>query len=437
MSREEMFNKFLEVMNRFAQIKAIVAVKDGFIMTTPFTICGSLFLLVACLPIPGWNELMSGLFGENWAAPLFAVCGGTFNILALIVVLCVTYKYVANEGLDGMTAAGLALAAFVIIMPPEVVLDDGTVVGNVIPKNWAGSNGIITALVVAFTTSWIYCYCVKNHIGIKMPDAVPGGVVRAFEALTPGVLVFLLASVVWGLCHFACESTVPELVFSLIQTPLQSLTDTLVGGSVIVGLQSLLFWAGIHGPNVVNGVATPMMMANTLDNQALLDAGQSLLNNPAAKFMTMQVNDVFVKSGGCGLTLGLIIASYMVAKSEQLTSLIKMATVPGIFNINEPIIFGLPIVFNPFLLVPFILVPLLALIITYTAMMIGFLSPMGAVQVPWTTPPIIAGLLLDGWQGAVIQIINLVMAVLVYLPFVKKMDASMQEEEKQQAAEEV
>ena len=78
MSREEMFNKFLEVMNRFAQIKAIVAVKDGFIMTTPFTICGSLFLLVACLPIPGWNELMSGLFGENWAAPLFAVCGATF-----------------------------------------------------------------------------------------------------------------------------------------------------------------------------------------------------------------------------------------------------------------------------------------------------------------------------------------------------------------------
>lgn len=294
MSREEMFNKFLEVMNRFAQIKAIVAVKDGFIMTTPFTICGSLFLLIACLPIPGWNELMCGLFGENWAAPLFAVCGGTFNILALIVVVCVTYKYVANEGLDGMTAAGLALAAFVIIMPPEVVLDDGTVVGNVIPKNWAGSNGIITALVVAFTTSWIYCYCVKNHIGIKMPDAVPGGVVRAFEALTPGFLIFLLASVIWGLCHFAGQTTAPELVFSLIQTPLQSLTDTLVGGSVIVGLQSLLFWAGIHGPNVVNGVATPMMMANTLDNQALLDAGQSLLNNPAAKFMTMQVNDVFV-----------------------------------------------------------------------------------------------------------------------------------------------
>ena len=267
-----------------------------------------------------------------------------------------------------------------------------------------------------------------------MPESVPGGVVRAFEALTPGFLVFLLASIIWGVCHFAGNTSAPELVFSMIQTPLQSLTDTLFGGTVIVGLQSLLFWAGIHGPNVVNGVATPMLMANTLDNQALLDAGQTLLNNPAAKFMTMQVNDVFVKSGGCGLTMGLIIASYMVSKSEQLTSLTKMATVPGIFNINEPIIFGLPIVFNPFMLVPFILVPIVALFVTYTAMMIGFLSPMGAVQVPWTTPPIIAGLLLDGWQGAVIQIINLALAVVIYLPFVKKMDSSLIEEEKAQAS---
>ena len=430
MNRQEMFNKFLEVMNRFAQIKAVVAIKDGFIMTTPFTICGSLFLLIACLPIPGWNELMSGMFGKDWAAPLFAVSGGTFSILALIIVVCNAYKYVSNEGLDGMTAAGLALSAFVIVLPPEIVLEDGQVVGNVISKNWAGSNGIITALIVAYITSRIYCYCVKNHIGIKMPDSVPGGVVRAFEALTPGFLVFTLAALVWGVCHFAANTSAPELLFSAIQVPLQSLSDTLAGGSIIVGLQSLLFWAGIHGPNVVGGVVNPMLIANSLDNQALLDAGQALMGNPAAKLMTIQVSDVFVKSGGCGMTLGLIIASYMVAKSEQLTSLTKMATVPGLFNINEPIIFGLPVVFNGLLLVPFILVPVAAFIITYTAMLAGFLSPMGAIQVPWTTPPVIAGLLLDGWQGAVIQLINLALSVVIYLPFVKRLDSNCLEEEK-------
>jgi PTS system cellobiose-specific IIC component len=233
------------------------------------------------------------------------------------------------------------------------------------------------------------------------------------------------------------DTTLPELFFTVIQTPLQGLSDTIVGGSIIVALQSILFWAGIHGPNVVGGVVSPLLLANSIDNQALLDAGQQLMGNPAAHIMTIQVNDVFVKSGGCGLTLGLLIASYLVAKSDQLKSLTKMAIVPGCFNINEPVIFGLPIVFNPYLIVPFILVPLIAMIITYTSIAIGFMAPFSAVQVPWTTPPIIAGFLLNGWQGGVIQIINLAMAVAVYMPFIKVQDKALLEEEAaQKAAEE-
>ena len=176
-----------------------------------------------------------------------------------------------------------------------------------------------------------------------------------------------------------------------------------------------------------------MLLANALDNQALLDAGQTLIGNPNAKLITAQV-DMFAKAGGCGMTMGLVIAAYLTAKSEQLRSLNKMATVPSLFNINEPIIFGLPIVFNGYMLIPFILVPIIAVTITYFAMVIGFMSPMGAVQVPWTAPPIIAGLLLAGWQGAVVQIITLAISVLVYLPFTRRMDKEMQKEEAEQAA---
>ena len=153
MNKEEMFNKFLEVMNNFAQLKAVVAVKDGFIMTTPFTICGSLFLLIACLPIPGWGDMMAGIFGPNWQAPMWTVCGGTFNLLAIIVVLSITYKYVANEGLDGMTAAGLALSSYVMLMPTEVVTEAGEKVGGVLPMGWTGSNGVITAIIISFAVS--------------------------------------------------------------------------------------------------------------------------------------------------------------------------------------------------------------------------------------------------------------------------------------------
>ncbi|MBQ5418778.1 MAG: PTS transporter subunit EIIC, partial [Selenomonas sp.] len=181
--------------------------------------------------------------------------------------------------------------------------------------------------------------------------------------------------------------------------------------------------------NVVGGVVNPILIANSLDNQAMLNAGMSLVGNPDAKIITIQVTDVFIKSGGCGITMGLLIASWLSAKSSQMKSITKLATVPGLFNINEPVIFGLPIVFNPFLLIPFVLVPLLAIVITYASIAIGFMSPFSAVQIPWTTPPIIAGLLLNGWQGAVVQIIVIAMSTAVYFPFVRAQDKAMLAEE--------
>ena len=436
MNKQELFDKFIEFMGNFAQLRAVAALRDGFIMTTPFTIGGSLFLLIANLPVPGYAEFMASVFGNDWTAPLNAVAGATFSVLALIVVMSITNRYVAGEGCDASMASLLALATFLIIMPAEILSESHEVVGGVIPKAWAGSNGVITAIIVAFFVSYVFCYCEKNHLTIKMPDSVPSGVARAFEALIPGVILFTAGSLVFGLCHYLGATTLPELLFKVIQTPLQSLSDTIGGGIVIVGLQSILFWAGVHGPNVVGGVVSPLLLANSLDNQAILDAGGQLMNNPAAHIITAQVNDVFVKSGGCGLTLGLIIASLIVARSKQMSSLMRMATVPGLFNINEPIIFGLPIVFNPYLLVPFFVVPVVALLITYFAIAIGFMAPLSAVQVPWTTPPVIAGFLLSGWQGAVVQIINLVMATLIYLPFVKAQDKTMVAEEQEEDAEE-
>ena len=429
MNKQELFDKFIEFMGRFAEIRAVAALRDGFIMTTPFTICGSVFLLLANLPIPGYAEFMAGIFGPEWTAPLNAVSGATFSVLAFIAVLAITYKYVEAEGCDAIMASILALSTFLIVLPPTVTATGGAVVDNIIPKAWAGSNGVITAILVSFVVSWVFCYCEKNHIGIKMPPAVPGGVAKAFEALTPGMVLFTLGAAVYGLCHFLGATTFPELIFKIVQTPLQGLSDTLIGGSIIAALQSILFWAGIHGPNVVGGVVNPILIANSLDNQHIIDMGMQLAGNPDAKIITCQINDVFIKSGGCGLTIGLLLASWLSAKSSQMKSITKLASVPGLFNINEPIIFGLPIVFNPYLLVPFILVPLLALIISYVSIAIGFMNPFSAVQVPWTTPPIIAGLLLNGWQGAVVQIIIIAMSTAVYFPFVRAQDKAMLAEE--------
>ncbi len=416
------FNKFIELMGRFAELKTVAALRDGFIMTTPFTICGSIFLLIGNLPIPGYPEFMASIFGAGWTEPLNQVAGATFGILALICVLTITYKFCEAEGCDAMMASVLAMSTFLIIMASNVMSKGGEKVGDVIPKGWVGSNGVITAILVSFAVSYVFCYCEKHQLGFKMPDSVPGGVVRAFSALAPGMILFTGAALVYGLCHFIGNTTFPEMVFKVLQTPLQSLSDTLVGGIVIAGLQSILFWAGIHGPNVVGGVINPVLLANSLDNQTILDAGMQLMGNPNAKIITIQVTDVFIKSGGCGLTLGFLIASFLSARSAQMKSISRLALVPGLFNINEPIIFGLPIVFNPYLLAPFVLVPVAALIVTYMAIVTGFMAPFSAVQVPWTTPAVIAGFLLDGWQGAVVQLVNLVLATAIYFPFIQAQD---------------
>ena len=430
MSKQAIFDKFIELMGRFAEIKEVAALRDGFIFTTPFTIAGSIFLLLANLPISGYNDFMVSTFGADWSIPLTQVSGATFDILGIIVVLGVTYKYTEAEGCDAFSAAVLALSAFIIIMKTTAIGEGGVEVGGVIPKLWAGSNGILAAIVVGVIVSKIFCYCEKNKVTIKMPESVPGGVQKAFAALIPAVIIFALFAIIYAVCNLLTDMTFPELVFAVIQTPLQSLTDTLGGGIVISALPSVLFWAGIHGPNIVSGITNPMLIANALDNQQLVNAGMSLFSNPQAKIVTIQMTDIFFKSGGCGMTLGFLIAAFIKAKSAQLKSISRLSFIPGLFNVNEPIIFGLPIVFNPYLLFPFVLAPVVAFIVTYFAIFIGFMPAFSAVQVPWTTPPILAGLIVAGWQGAVVQIVNIIIATVIYFPFVVSQDkANLRDEQ--------
>ncbi len=432
MSKQELFDKFVELMGRFAEIKEVAALRDGFIFTTPFTIGGSLFLLIANLPIPGYTDFMASIFGSGWAAPLNQVAGATFDVLAIIVVLGMTYKYCEAEGCDAISASVLAMCAFFIVVKSSILSPGGEDITGVIPKLWVGSNGVITAIIVSIVVSRVFCYCEKNKVMIKMPPQVPGGVAKAFAALIPAVLIFAGAAIIYVICDLIADMTFPELIFKGLQTPLQALSDTIGGGIIVAGIQSVLFWAGIHGPNIVGGVMNPVLLANAIDNQHILDAGMSLVGNPDAKVITIQFTDVFIKSGGCGMTLGLLIAAFLKARSSQMKSISRLALIPGLFNINEPVIFGLPIVFNPYLLFPFIIVPVIAMIITYTAIVIGFMPPLSAIQVPWTTPPILAGLLIAGWQGAVVQIINILMSVIVYLPFVRVQDNAFYKEEQEE-----
>jgi len=222
---------------------------------------------------------------------------------------------------------------------------------------------------------------------------------------------------------YALNTTFIDFIFKVLQTPLQGFTDSLIGLIITTALVPFFWWFGVHGNNIVNGVMSGMKIANRLDNQAILDSGKALTIANGGHIVTDTFTDALVTIGGSGLTIGLAILMVWFAKSEQTKALGKLSIGPGLFNINEPIIFGFPMVMNPMMFVPFILAPTLSAVVSYFAMRVGLVPLLTGVTVPWTTPPIISGLILGGWRMALLQIVCITISVVIYFPFLMKQDS--------------
>lgn len=428
---KSLLNSLLEWFMGVVNTKTMIAIKDGFLLTMPISLVGSLFLLIANFPIPGWDSFMASVFGANWQVPLNQVVGSSFDVLAIVSVLAISYIYAKNDDVDPISAALLSLISFLIVTD-SFTLADGVVVSGVIPKAWTGGNGVITAIIISVVCAKVFSFFIKKNIVIKLPDGVPTGVINAFSALIPAGVIFLGSMIVFVLANKFGGASLTQVIFNVLQTPLQNVSDTLAGGIFMTFLMGILFWAGIHGPNIVMGIMGPILTANGMANTAILASGEALVVGENAKIMTIQLIDIFAKFGGQGITIGLIIAALMVSKSSRIKEISKVSLVPSLFNINEPVIYGLPIVFNAVMLIPFILVPILAVIITYFSIMLGFMAPFTAINVPWTTPPLISGFLVSGLPGVIVQLAIIVMSVLVYLPFLKKLDTDYLKEETDQ-----
>lgn len=430
------FEKLMPYILKFANAKPTSAIKDGFMLTMPLTLIGSIFLLIANVPIPGYTDMMANMFGTGWDAPLYQVVGATFDIVALVGVFGIAYAYTKNEGIDGVSAGILGIVAMIIVSSSSVTAG-GETVGGVIPKAYMGGKGMIAAIIIGLAVGYIYSWFIKRDIRIKMPEGVPQGVANAFTALIPATFIMVLAFLVYLLFDKMYDTTLVVKIYDILQTPIQNMTDSIGGVILIPLLMGLCWWCGIHGVTLIMGIMGPILTANSLANQAIVDSGQVLVAGENAKILTIQLIDQFVTFGGAGVTIGLVIAMLWAAKSAQFKQLSKLSIVPGIFNINEPILFGMPIVFNPIMLVPFIVVPVASALITYFAIAFGIIDPFAGILVPWTTPPIISGFLIGGWKAALLQIAMIAMSACVYYPFMKIADKqAFEEEEKAKESEE-
>lgn len=255
-----------------------------------------------------------------------------------------------------------------------------------------------------------------------MPAGVPKGVVDSFNALIPAIVITAGSTVIYAVFKLGLNTTFFEWIYKTIQTPMQGLTDTLPGILAVAFLIPFLWWFGVHGASIVTGVMTGLWTANSAANQAILDAGKELTLGNGAHIITQQFYDQMICMTGSGITIGLVIYMIWKAKSSQYKQLGKISLVPAVFNINEPVLFGTPIVMNPILALPFIAVPMLSALVQYIAIATGLCPLYTGVMAPWTTPPVISGFIVGGWRTALLQAVVIALSVIVYLPFIKKLD---------------
>jgi PTS system cellobiose-specific IIC component len=436
--------KYLEehvmpVAGRIAGQKHLQAIRDGIILAMPLLIVGSLFLIIGFLPIPGYPEFMARTFGEQWLDKLLYPVGATFDLMALFVSFGVAYHLAGKYKVDRLSAAAISVAAFMLATPFNVDFtppgsEQVFTVGAVIPKVLMGSQGMFVAMIIAILSTEIYRKIVQKNIVIKMPEGVPPSVAKSFIALIPAFAVIVT---IWVL-RLAIEQTSFEsihfVVSKLLAGPLSKLGGSIGGAIVAVLFVQILWSAGLHGAAIVGGVLGPIWLSLMDQNRMVF---QSNPNAVLPNVITQQFFDLWIYIGGSGATLALVCLLVFKARSKQLKSLGRLGVGPGIFNINEPITFGMPIVMNPIMIIPFILAPVTITIITYLAMETGLVARPAGIAVPWTTPMLISGYLASGGKisGAILQLVNFVVAGLIYYPFFRIWDNKKLDEEQSSPSE--
>lgn len=422
--------KLTPIAIKLDQNRYLSAVKNAFMSAMPLLIVGSFFILLAYLPISSYTSFMENTFGSTWQNMFLMPNDISMSMMTVYVVIGIANNLSKDYKLDRLGGIFAGLSAFFVITPMYGFADDGLGVG--IPLSNLGASGLFVGIIVAILAVEILRFTDKKGWKIKMPDSVPANVTNSFSTLIPILLVIVIFNFVRiGFAATSYENA-QTFIFTNLQTPLTSLGNTLPATILAMLLEGALWSFGINGGNIVGSVLQPIWLSLTAENAAAVASGLEIPN-----IINFQFYSNFIKVGGSGATLGLCLILLFFAKSKQFKAIGKLSIIPQFFNINETIIFGFPIVLNPLMFIPFILTPIIMTIVAYFAMNTGLVPLTNGVNIPWTTPPIIAGFLASGWRGSLLNIVQIVISAGIYFPFFKTADnMALKSELENEAAEE-
>lgn len=409
-NKEKLTDSVMKISGMISDNIYIQAIVKGITAVLPAIIIGSVFTLLVNLQFQPYQDFIKS---TGIKIALSIPNDYTMGIIALLMSFAISYNLANSFEEDGVASGILSVCSFLILIPLTTV--DGA---KAMPTNWIGAKGMFTAMLVALISGKIFLFLKKKGITIKMPEGVPEATVRAFSALIPGFIIigtFLIIRVLFNITPYG---TFSQAVFSIIQTPLQGITDSVWAIILAYLLSNLVWFFGIHGIVVIS-LIEPLLIALDLENVA----------SPGMHIVGKNFTNVYAGMSGSGITIGLALIMLFTARSARYKTISKIGTIPCLFCVNEPIVFGVPIVYNPILLIPFILTPIISIIIAYTLTSIGILPVLSGIQLPWSTPIVLLGFMLGGWRVALYQVGLIGLAMLMYWPFFRILDKKAYAEE--------
>ncbi|WP_412989011.1 PTS sugar transporter subunit IIC [Pediococcus siamensis] len=413
------------VASKLGQNKMLQALSGGMILTLPLTLGASVFMIVGNFPVPAFTNWLNTI---GIAEQFNAISGGTLSILALFISFTVAYRYTNLLGGKPEIGGLFSLASFLIVMPQSILINKKAVAG--FSNVYLGSQGIFVAILISLLVAWLYVKLSGvKQLTLKLPDSVPPMIADSFSSLFVGLIIFFIDFVIRLIFSYTQWNNVFDFVNKIIATPLLNVGGSVPAFILVYMLASLFFFFGLHPApiqSIMQTFTTTMMMTAIVNNQA----------HQAIKYLPNLVVFDFVNNDATGSTLSLLIAILFFSKTKRYRSFSKVALVPNLFGINEPVVFGLPIMFNAILVIPFVFSTFISAGVAYLAVKIGFIATLNAkvaMSVPWILPKFITSYFVYGWQGVVLRIFVMALLVFLYLPFFEILDKKELQLEKEVA----
>lgn len=406
------------VAQKLSDNQSLKAISAEFVKLMPITLGLIIFSIIGNLPITGFTDWLAKIGLKD---SIDAALTASTSVISIYVVFAIAYNFAVNRKQSGITCGFISLAGFILLMPQSVTVGKETVAA--LPISNLGASAIVLALIVSLCVGHLYCYLCEKNITFKMPDSVPSMVTESLEPIFVAMIVFGLLFAVRAGFSYTSYKYVTEFVSQIIAKPLLAIGTSIPALIFVLFLSNVFWWFGIH-PQTIQGPVSSVLYVMMLDNIDKFGKGQDML------YVLPLLVYLIAGIGGNGNTLGLLI-SMISAKSKRYKQMFKLALVPHIFNINEPLIFGMPIILNPFFFIPMTLNCVISGIVAWIYLIVVpfTYNPMMEL-LPWTTPVFIKYFLSGGIALLVLVIILVALNTAIYYPFFKLADNAALEEEK-------